>query len=64
MEDSKYFTQRSQELDVIAQRVKDDFIDESLRLGAKFNRDWQDLLNKKGQLSKEQQDNDKINIKQ
>jgi len=64
MEDSKYFTQRSQELDILAQRTKDDFIDETLRLNAMFNRDWQDLLNKRAQLSKEQQDSDKINVKQ
>lgn len=59
-----YFTKRQQELDATAQRVKDDFIDETLRLNAKFNRDWQELINKKGQLEKDRQDGDKQNVKQ
>jgi len=63
MEDAKYYSTRSQEIDLMAQKIKDDFIDETLRLNTKFNRDWTELLNKKGQLTKEQQESDKLNVK-
>jgi hypothetical protein len=58
MED-KYFTKRQQELDQMAQRTKDDYIDEILRLTNLFNRDWQELIAKKNQLVADQQLDDK-----
>jgi hypothetical protein len=62
MEDT-YFTKRQQELDQMAQRRKDDYIDEILRLTGLFNRDWQELIAKRTQLVTEQQNADKQNAK-
>ena len=63
MDEQTYFKTRNQELDFLATRTKDEFIDEIMRLNQKFIRDWSDITNKKGQLTQEQKDADKVNAK-
>jgi hypothetical protein len=62
MEEDKYFKVRMQEIETTAGRMKDEFIDEMLRIMNKFTRDWTELLQKKGQITAEQQKSDKLNV--
>lgn len=61
MEDKLHFDKMLSELDARAIKVKDDYIDDCLKLTNRFQRDWQELIAKKGQITKEQQDADKLN---
>jgi hypothetical protein len=58
-----YFETRKDELNQEAQLRKDRFINDTLRLNQEFQQDWTNLNNKLIEVTKKEEEQDKVNPK-